>query len=240
MRKLWKRAAALVVSAALAGAMLPSAFSEEATDAAEAKLTTMTLREKVGQLFWVRPETLDFSLNPEKKTLTQTMRQNLEQYPVGGIAVFKKNIQDENQLSSLIADFQSASKIPMIVAVDEEGGAVARLANHETFSLPKYTSARDIGKTGDPEQARQMGRTIGGYLRFYGFNLDFAPVADVDSNPANPVIGRRAYSTDAQQTAQMVAAAVEGFHEAGMLCTVKHFPGHGDTGQGHPTRPGKK
>lgn len=231
MRKLWKRAAALVVSAALAGAMLPSAFSEEATDAVEAKLTTMTLREKVGQLFWVRPETLDFSLNPEKKTLTQTMRQNLEQYPVGGIAVFKKNIQDENQLSSLIADFQSASKIPMIVAVDEEGGAVARLANHEAFSLPKYTSARDIGKTGDPEQARQMGRTIGGYLRFYGFNLDFAPVADVDSNPANPVIGRRAYSTDAQQTAQMVAAAVEGFQEAGMLCTVKHFPGHGDTGQ---------
>lgn len=231
MRKLWKRAAALVVSAALAGAMLPSAFSEEATDAVEAKLTTMTSREKVGQLFWVRPETLDFSLNPEKKTLTQTMRQNLEQYPVGGIAVFKKNIQDENQLSSLIADFQSASKIPMIVAVDEEGGAVARLANHEAFSLPKYTSTRDIGKTGDPEQARQMGRTIGGYLRFYGFNLDFAPVADVDSNPANPVIGRRAYSTDAQQTAQMVAAAVEDFHEAGMLCTVKHFPGHGDTGQ---------
>lgn len=231
MRKLWERAAALVVSAALAGAMLPSAFSEEATDAVEAKLTTMTLREKVGQLFWVRPETLDFSLNPEKKTLTQTMRQNLEQYPVGGIAVFKKNIQDGNQLSSLIADFQSASKIPMIVAVDEEGGAVARLANHEAFSLPKYTSARDIGKTGDPEQARQMGRTIGGYLHSYGFHLDFAPVADVDSNPANPVIGRRAFSTDAQQTAQMVAAAVEGFHEAGMLCTVKHFPGHGDTGQ---------
>lgn len=231
MTELWKRAAALVVSAALASAMLPSAFSEEATDAVEAKLTAMTLREKVGQLFWVRPEALDFSRNPEKKTLTQTMRRNLEQYPVGGIVVFKKNIQDENQLSSLIADFQSASKIPMIVAVDEEGGSVARLANHEAFSLPKYKSARDIGETGDPEQARQMGQTIGDYLRSYEFNLDFAPVADVDSNPANPVIGRRAFSTDAQQTAQMVAAAVEGFHEAGMLCTVKHFPGHGDTGQ---------
>lgn len=231
MRKLWKRAAALVVSAALAGAVLPSAFSEEATDAVEAKLAAMTLREKVGQLLWVRPEALDFSRNPEKKTLTQSMRRNLEQYPVGGIAVFKKNIQDENQLSSLIADFQSASQIPMIVAVDEEGGSVARLANHEAFSLPKYKSARDIGETGDPEQARQMGQTVGGYLRSYGFNLDFAPVADVDSNPANPVIGRRAFSTAAQQTAQMVAAAVEGFHEAGMLCTVKHFPGHGDTGQ---------
>lgn len=221
----------MVVSAALVGAMLPSAFSQEATDAVEAKLTEMTLREKVGQLFWVRPEALDFSLNPEKKKLTQTMRQNLEQYPVGGIVIFKGNIQDESQLSSLIADFQSASKIPMIVAVDEEGGSVARLANHEAFSLPKYKSARDIGATGDPEQARQMGRTIGSYLRAYGFNLDFAPVADVDSNPANPVIGRRAYSTDAQQAAQMVTAAVEGFHDAGMLCTVKHFPGHGDTGQ---------
>lgn len=231
MRKLWKRAAALVVSAALAGAMLPSAFSEEATDAVEAKLAAMTLREKVGQLFWVRPEALDFSRNPEKNTLTQSMRRNLEQYPVGGIVVFKKNIQDENQLSSLIADFQNTSQIPMIVAVDEEGGSVARLANHEAFSLPKYKSAREIGETGDPEQARQMGQTIGGYLHSYGFNLDFAPVADVDSNPANPVIGRRAFSTDAQQTAQMVAAAVEGFHEAGMLCTVKHFPGHGDTGQ---------
>lgn len=231
MTEFWKRVAAMVVSAALVGAMLPSAFSEEATDAVEAKLTEMTLREKVGQLFWVRPEALDFSLNPEKKKLTQTMRQNLEQYPVGGIVVFKGNIQDESQLSSLIADFQSASKIPMIVAVDEEGGSVARLANHEAFSLPKYKSARDIGATGDPEQARQMGRTIGSYLRAYGFNLDFAPVADVDSNPANPVIGRRAYSTDAQQAAQMVTAAVEGFHDAGMLCTVKHFPGHGDTGQ---------
>ena len=231
MTKLWKRAAALVVSAALAGAMLPSAFSEEATDAVEAKLAAMTLREKVGQLFWVRPEALDFSRNPEKKTLTQSMQRNLEQYTVGGIVVFKKNIQNEDQLSSLIADFQNTSPIPMIVAVDEEGGAVARLANHEAFSLPKYKSAREIGETGDPEQARQMGQTIGGYLHSYGFNLDFAPVADVDSNPANPVIGRRAFSTDAQQTAQMVAAAVEGFHETGMLCTVKHFPGHGDTGQ---------
>ena len=231
MTDFWKRAAALAVSAALACAILPSAFSEEATDAVEAKLTAMTLREKVGQLFWVRPEALDFSRNPEKKRLTQSMRRNLEQYPVGGIAVFKKNIQNEDQLSSLIADFQNTSPIPMIVAVDEEGGAVARLANHEAFSLPKYKSAREIGETGDPEQARQMGQTIGGYLHSYGFNLDFAPVADVDSNPANPVIGRRAFSTDAQQTAQMVAAAVEGFHEAGMLCTVKHFPGHGDTGQ---------
>lgn len=231
MTDFWKRAAALAVSAALACAILPSAFSEEATDAVEAKLTAMTLREKVGQLFWVRPEALDFSRNPEKKTLTQSMQRNLEQYPVGGIVVFKKNIQNEDQLSSLIADFQNTSPIPMIVAVDEEGGAVARLANHEAFSLPKYKSAREIGETGDPEQARQMGQTIGGYLHSYGFNLDFAPVADVDSNPANPVIGRRAFSTDAQQTAQMVAAAVEGFHEAGMLCTVKHFPGHGDTGQ---------
>lgn len=76
-----------------------------------------------------------------------------------------------------------------------------------------------------------MGRTIGGYLRPYGFNLDFAPVADVNSNPQNPVIGKRAFSSDPKVAAAMVSAAVEGFHEAGMLCTLKHFPGHGDTGE---------
>lgn len=74
--------------------------------------------------------------------------------------------------------------------MDEEGGPVARLANSSAFDLPKFPSASAIGTTGDPEQARTMGRTIGGYLKHYGFNLDLAPVADVNSNPLNPVIGR--------------------------------------------------
>ena len=157
------------------------------------------------------------------------MREHLRSYPVGGIVLFATNISSQSQMTALIRDFQRSAGNSLLVAVDEEGGPVARLANSSAFDLPKFPSASAIGTTGDPEQARTMGRTIGGYLKHYGFNLDLAPVADVNSNPLNPVIGRRAFSSDPDVTAGMVRAAVQGFHEAGMLCTLKHFPGHGDT-----------
>ncbi len=231
MKRFWKRAAAWVVSVALLGGMLPAVTAGAASDAVEAKLTSMTLREKVGQLFVVRPEALDFEKASGGTALTDAMRQHLAEYPVGGIALFRQNITDAGQMTALIEDYQNASSTGLLVTVDEEGGTVARLANHKAFDLPKYESAAAIGATGDPEQARAMGRTIGGYLKPYGFNLDFAPVADVNSNPKNPVIGKRAFSSDPEVAAAMVAAAVEGFHESGMLCTLKHFPGHGDTGE---------
>ena len=231
MKRFWKRAAAWAVSLLLAAGMLPAVTAGAASDAVEAKLASMTLREKVGQLFVVRPEVLDFEKTSGGTVFTDAMREHLAQYPVGGIALFKQNITDADQMTTLIRDYQNASATGLLVAVDEEGGTVARLANHKAFDLPKYESAAAIGATGDPEQARAMGRTIGGYLKPYGFNLDFAPVADVNSNPKNPVIGKRAFSSAPNVAASMVSAAVEGFHEAGMLCTLKHFPGHGDTGE---------
>ena len=118
-----------------------------------------------------------------------------------------------------------------MTAVDEEGGSVARLANASGFDLPQYQSAQAVGTTGDPANARAMGQIVGGYLKTYGLNLDFAPVADVNTNPANTVIGNRAFSSDPAVAAQMVASAVQGFHDAGILCTLKHFPGHGDTAE---------
>ena len=229
MKRILKRAAAAVVSLALLGGMLPAAGA--ASGGVEAKLASMTLREKVGQLFLVRPEALDFEKTSDNKTLTDSMRENLKQYPVSGIALFRQNITDAEQMQTFIQDYQNASGTPLLIAVDEEGGTVARLANHKAFTLPKYENAAAIGATGDPEQAKAMGRTIGGYLKPYGFNLDFAPVADVNSNPKNPVIGKRAFSSDPNAAAAMVSAAVQGFHESGMLCTLKHFPGHGDTGE---------
>ena len=229
MRKFLKRAAAAAVSLALLGGMLPAAGA--ASDGVEAKLASMTLREKVGQLFLVRPEALDFDKTSDNKTLTDSMRENLKQYPVSGIVMFRQNITDAGQMTAFMQAFQDASATPMLTAVDEEGGTVARLANHSAFDLPKYENAAAIGATGDPERAKAMGRTIGGYLKPYGFNLDFAPVADVNSNPKNPVIGKRAFSSDPNVAAAMVSAAVQGFHESGMLCTLKHFPGHGDTGE---------
>ncbi len=229
MKRFLKRAAAAAVSLALMGGMFPAASA--ASDGVEAKIASMTLREKVGQLFVVRPETLDLEQTSDGKIVTDAMREHLKEYPIGGIVLFKQNITDAGQMTKLIQDYQNASDIGLLVAVDEEGGTVARLANHSAFDLPKYTNAASIGATGDTEQAKAMGRTIGGYLKPYGFNLDFAPVADVNSNPKNPVIGKRAFSSDPNVAAAMVSAAVEGFHESGMLCTLKHFPGHGDTGE---------
>src|SRR5699024_373762 len=160
--------------------------------------------------------------------LTDAMRETLETYPVGGVVLFGKNIESPAQLAAFTADLQEAGRLPMFIAVDEEGGAVARLANSPALSLPQYESAAAVGAEG-PAAAREMARTIGGYLQGYGINLDFAPVADVNSNPANPVIGARAFSADSEMAAACVAAAVRGFSEAGVLCCLKHFPGHGDT-----------
>ena len=218
----------------------PTQAESASQDSVEQLLQKMTLREKVGQLFIVRPDALDPTLSQQQiddedgegvTHLSDVMRQTLQTYPVGGICQFGKNITDPAQITQFNADLQAASKIPLLIAVDEEGGAVARLANHPGFTLPQYDSAAAVGATGDPEAARQMGRTIGAYLREYGFTMDFAPVADVYTNSANTVIGTRAFSQEAATVAAMAGAMAQGLQEEGILPTLKHFPGHGDTAE---------
>lgn len=206
--------------------------------AAEERLASMTLREKVGQLFIIRPDALDPSLSMADiadayaagvTAFSDSMRDTLRDYPVGGVAVFGKNITGPEQIKTFLSSMQSASRITLFTGIDEEGGRVARLANHSAFNLPQYTSMADVGASGDPEKAHEVGLTIGGYLKQYGFNLDFAPVADVNTNPDNPVIGARAFSSDPNTAAKMVTAEIDGLHEAGVMSSIKHFPGHGDT-----------
>lgn len=203
-------------------------------------LRQMTLRQKVGQLFMVRPDALDLSLEQETiddetaygvKELSDGMRQTLADYPVGGICQFGKNIVDPQQITAFNASLQEVSTIPLLIAVDEEGGSVARLANHTGFDLPQYESAAAVGATGNVENARQMGRTIGAYLKSYGFTMDFAPVADVWTNPDNTVIGTRAFSQDAETAAVMARGMARGLQEENILPTFKHFPGHGNTAE---------
>ena len=191
----------------------------------------LTLEQKVGQLFIVRPDALDLTLAQETindakadgvTELTDAMRDALRTYPVGGICQFGKNITDPEQIKRFNNDLQAACQTPLFITVDEEGGRVSRLANNPAFDLPQY-------KNGAITDARAMGQDIGGYLKQYGFNMDFAPVADVNTNPDNPVIGDRAFSSDAETAAQMVAEAAQGLRENGILPTLKHFPGHGDT-----------
>lgn len=200
-------------------------------------LAEMTLREKVGQLFLVRPDALDPALSqqtiddadaPGVTEVSEAMAAFLEEYPVGGVVLFGKNITDEGQLRGLIAGLQQSSPVPLLIGIDEEGGVVARLANSPGFDLPRYESAAAVGAQGT-DAVRAMSAEIGTYLAGYGINLDFAPVADVNTNPDNPVIGTRAFSSDPQEAADCVTAAVEGFSQAGVLCCLKHFPGHGDT-----------
>lgn len=190
-----------------------------APTAAPAPADALTPEEKIGQLFIIRPDALDLTLPQETindakadgvTMLTDAMRETLQAYPVGGICQFGKNITDPEQLAQFNADLQAASRTPLFIAVDEEGGAVARLANHPAFDLPQYESAAAVGASGDPADACAMGQTIGAYLKEYGFNMDFAPDADVNTNPDNPIIGTRAFSSDAATAAEMAAAAADG------------------------------
>lgn len=223
-----------------AAAPAPTPASTPAPTAAPAPADALTPEEKIGQLFIIRPDALDLTLPQETindakadgvTLLTDAMRETLQAYPVGGICQFGKNITDPEQLAQFNADLQAASRTPLFIAVDEEGGAVARLANHPAFDLPQYESAAAVGASGDPADACAMGQTIGAYLKEYGFNMDFAPDADVNTNPDNPIIGTRAFSSDAATAAEMTAAAADGLRTGGILPTLKHFPGHGDTAE---------
>ena len=207
------------------------------TDEVEALLQKMTLREKVGQLFYVRLESLDpsiewttyddlASLNILK--VTENMKRTNENYPVGGIILYAWNIDNETQLGSIITDIRTLNGSPLL-CIDEEGGRVARIANNPNFNVKKYESMAAIGATGDPQNAYECGNTIGTYLKRYGFDIDFAPVADVNTNPENVVIGARAFSDDPAVAAPMVTNYLQGLKDAGITGCIKHFPGHGDT-----------
>lgn len=226
-----KTAAAPTVTA------VPQPESTAPAEGPEALLDQMTLRQKVGQLFVVRPDALDPAQTldqmedadaPGVTALTRPMEEMLARYPVGGIVLFGKNLTGPAQLTDFSSVLRSAAEVPLLLAVDEEGGAVARLAGNAAFDLPTYESAAAVGAQGT-EAVTEMSATIGNYLAGFGIGLDFAPVADVNTNPRNPVIGTRAFSRDPRQAARAVTAAVEGFHRAGVACTLKHYPGHGDT-----------
>lgn len=193
-------------------------------------LDSMTLRERVLQMFIVTPEQLaGVSGTGTVIRDSEAVGQAIQTTPVGGVIYFADNIVDPEQCTEMIAGLQSCAPTGLFIAVDEEGGTVARLGRNSAMGMTAFPSMQAIGDTGDPSGAYEVGLTIGSELGRYGFNLDFAPVTDVNSNPDNPVIGERAFSSDAQTAAEMVASCVQGFSDSGMLCTLKHFPGHGDT-----------
>ena len=148
---------------------------------------------------------------------------------VYGVVLFARNVEDAEQVAALVAELKRAAGRPLLVAVDQEGGRVARLRAPQGFTeLPPM---RALGDTGDEVLARDAGLLLGRELRAVGIDQDFAPVVDVDTNPANPVIGDRSLSRDPEIVGRLGTALALGLQAAGVAACAKHFPGHGDTSQ---------
>ena len=210
--------------------------SSASSETSVLNIKKMSLREKVGQMFFVRPEALDTTIHwteyqdlPDYKLqqVNKTMRDVSKDYPVGGMILYAHNIVDETQLGEFIAEIRTLNGSPLL-AIDEEGGRIARIANNENFDVPKYESMAAIAESGDPSEAYKAAFTIGSYVKEYGFDIDYAPVADVNTNPENIVIGPRAFSDDPETAAEFVVSYLNGLDSAGVIGTLKHFPGHGD------------
>ena len=231
----------LLAAILICGLVLTSCSNDDESvtpaDEVEALLQKMTLREKVGQMFYIRIESLDPSIEwttyddlaaLKNQEITMKMRNTNEEYPVGGIILYAWNIEDEAQLGAIIPQIRSLKGHPLL-CIDEEGGRVSRIANNPNFHVKKYESMAAIGATGDPKNAYECGNTIGTYLKKYDFDIDFAPVADVNTNPDNIIIGPRAFSDKPEVAAPMVTNYLQGLKDAGITGCIKHFPGHGDT-----------
>lgn len=191
----------------------------------------MTLAEKVAQLFIISPEQLT---GLEMVTeADENFRQAFEKYPVGGLILFAGNLEDPVQITQLNHELQMISQeqsgLPLFLSIDEEGGDVARIGKHKNFPVEKVPQMKTIGASGQASKAFEAGAVIGAYLNDYGFNMDFAPVADVLSNADNAVVKTRSFGEDANLVAEMAAAFLDGLELHQVLGVPKHFPGHGAT-----------
>ena len=190
------------------------------SDASLNKLVSkMSLQQKVAQMIMIDVR--------DKKTHEEKMKAALEQvkeYAPGGIILFSEDLLDTDDVIDLTHMIQKTAKIPLFVAVDQEGGRVTRLA--QGTNMPGNMA---LGATGSEKLARESAKILGEEIKILGMNLDFAPDLDVNVNPYNPVIGIRSFGENPHDVAKLGVAYTQGLHDAGVIATGKHFPGHGDT-----------
>ena len=183
----------------------------------------MTLEQKIGQIMLI---------GFDGTTVDVELRRMLSQYHVGGVILFARNVQSPQQVAALTNELQQiaieSGSPGLFIAIDQEGGRVARLTEDKGFT--EFPSAMALTATRDPQNAYRVAVTMAAEMRAVGINVDFAPDLDVNNNPANPVIGIRSFSSDPQKVAEYGLAFATGLQENGVLAFGKHFPGHGDTG----------
>jgi len=183
------------------------------------KLDNMSLKEKIGQLIII-----DYRNTLE---MTQELEQILTKYQPGGFILFKSNIANFKQTNKLLNDIKNTLNIPIMTAIDQEGGRVQRL--DERVGFEKYPSAQELGQTLDENAIFEFGRKMGAQLKSIGIDMDMAPVLDIFSNPQNKVIGDRAFGSDSKIVTKKALAYAEGLKKENIIAVGKHFPGHGDT-----------
>lgn len=195
-------------------------------------VSQMTLEDKIAQMFVITPNALT-GYASGVTAAGDTTKEAYQSRPVGGIVYMADNLTDPEQTTTMLSNMQEIARertgLPVFLCVDEEGGSVARIAGNDAFGVTDVGNMSDIGASGDVQNAYNAGSTIGSYLAALGFNVDFAPVADVLTNPDNQVLGQRSFGSDAQTVAGMVTSELQGLSAAGVYGTVKHFPGHGGT-----------
>ncbi len=203
-------------------------------DDVERLLGQWTLDEKIEQMMLVsfrKMEDTSAENGEEASTeainvtsVNQTMAEYFKQYGYGGVLLFGENFVDAEQTMNLISDMQAASRLPLFIAVDQEGGSVARVSFGTTG-----VGNMALAATGDPENAGKMAGIYGKELALLGINMDFAPVVDINNNPNNPVIGVRSFSDSPEVVSEYAVSYMKGLHENGVISSLKHFPGHGNT-----------
>jgi beta-N-acetylhexosaminidase len=232
-------AAGAVATTALPALAAPAAVSRGTKDRLTRLISRMSIEEKVGQLFVMRvyghsatdPDQADIDLNLEEMGV-RNAAELVAEYHVGGIIYFAwaHNTRDPQQIAGLSNGIQRAAlaqrnPVPLLISTDQEHGIVARVGKPATL-MP---GAMALGAGGSASAARKAAQIAGSELAAMGIVQNYAPVADVNVDPANPVIGVRSFGADPAAVARMVAAQVKGYQSAGIAATSKHFPGHGDT-----------
>ena len=223
------------VSAETEPSAVPDPTPETDVDAAVRQIMArMTLREKIAQMCFVMPEALP-GMGAPVTAAGEAWKTAFDATPVGGVILMGANLTGTEQTKALCAALQACSEsrlgLPVFIGVDEEGGDVARVSGNGKFGIGAVPRMASVGASGDPSQARGWGRTVGAYLRELGFDLDFAPVADVLSNAANTVVKTRSFGADGDLVALMTRAFAEGLQSEGVRACYKHFPGHGATAE---------